>query len=102
MGERFLRLRNKKFKMGIATAKLENEYEIAKIVACKHSQYQLPIGKVVVRVDPEYYRPKEVDLLRGDPTNSKTKLVLHPKYNLIILANKMGQFEVGIFKYDLS
>jgi GDP-D-mannose dehydratase len=29
------------------------------------------IGTVVLRVDPEYYRPTEVDLLIGDPTKSK-------------------------------
>jgi GDPmannose 4,6-dehydratase len=33
--------------------------------------YQIAIGTVVLRVDPEYYRPTEVDLLIGDPTKSK-------------------------------
>lgn len=31
-------------------------------------------GNVVVRVDPAYFRPTEVDLLLGDPTKIKTKL----------------------------
>ena len=31
-------------------------------------------GKVVVRVDPKYFRPTEVDLLLGDPSKAKTKL----------------------------
>ena len=32
------------------------------------------IGKEVLAVDPQYYRPTEVDLLLGDSTKSKTKL----------------------------
>lgn len=31
-------------------------------------------GKVLVEVDPRYFRPTEVDLLIGDPTKAKTKL----------------------------
>jgi GDPmannose 4,6-dehydratase len=31
-------------------------------------------GKVLVQVDPAYFRPTEVDLLLGDPTKAKTKL----------------------------
>ena len=30
--------------------------------------------RVVVRIDPEYFRPTEVDLLLGDPTKAKTTL----------------------------
>jgi GDPmannose 4,6-dehydratase len=35
-------------------------------------------GKVLIEVDPEYYRPTEVDLLLGDPTKAKTKLGWNP------------------------
>ena len=31
-------------------------------------------SRVLVKVDPRYYRPTEVDLLLGDPTKAKTKL----------------------------
>jgi GDPmannose 4,6-dehydratase len=34
----------------------------------------LTVGQVVVRVDPRYFRPTEVDTLLGDPTKAKTKL----------------------------
>ena len=72
----------------------KNEYEIAKIVSCNQPQYQLPIGKVVVRVDPEYYRPTEVDLLIGDPTKAKTKLGWNPKYSLTMLVKEMVNFDI--------
>jgi GDPmannose 4,6-dehydratase len=31
-------------------------------------------GEILVMVDPEYFRPAEVDLLLGDPTKARTKL----------------------------
>ena len=65
------------------------ENEIAKVQACSNPAYQLEIGKVVVRVDPSYYRPTEVDLLLGDPTKAKTQLGWEPKYDLSLLVKEM-------------
>ena len=67
----------------------EQENEIAKVSACHNPLYQLPTGTIVVRVDPQYYRPTEVDLLIGDPTKSKTKLGWEPKYDLAGLVKEM-------------
>lgn len=36
-------------------------------------------GKVLVEVDPKYFRPAEVDQLLGDPTKSRTKLGWNPR-----------------------
>ncbi|KUG10412.1 GDP-mannose 4,6-dehydratase [Elizabethkingia sp. HvH-WGS333] len=66
-----------------------NENEIARVQACNNPLYQLEIGKIVVRVDPEYYRPTEVDLLIGDPTKSKEQLGWEPKYDLKALVKEM-------------
>lgn len=41
--------------------------------------YNLEAGKVVVKVDPKYYRPTEVDLLIGDPTKAMSKFRLEAK-----------------------
>jgi len=76
----------------------ENENEIAKIKSCNHPEYQLEIGKVVVRVDPEYYRPTEVDLLIGDPTKSKTKLGWKPQYDLSAMVKEMVISDLEIVK----
>jgi GDPmannose 4,6-dehydratase len=65
------------------------ENEIAKVQACSNPAYQLEIGKVVVRVDPSYYRPTEVDLLLGDPTKAKTQLGWVPEYDLAGLVREM-------------
>ena len=65
------------------------ENEIAKVESCTNPAYQLEIGKVVVRVDPSYYRPTEVDLLLGDPTKAKTQLGWEPEYDLAGLVKEM-------------
>ncbi|WP_348799446.1 GDP-mannose 4,6-dehydratase [Flavobacterium adhaerens] len=75
----------------------ENENEVAKVVSCNNPLYQLEIGKVVVRVDPEYYRPTEVDLLIGDPTKSKTILGWEPKYDLKTLVKEMVESDLNFY-----
>ncbi|PJE48044.1 MAG: GDP-mannose 4,6-dehydratase [Sediminibacterium sp.] len=77
-----------------------NENEIAKISACKNPLYQLEVGKVVVKVDPEYYRPTEVDLLIGDPTKAKTKLGWEPKYNLNSLVSEMVASDIAFLSLN--
>lgn len=74
----------------------ENESEIAKVIACNNPLYQLELGKTVVSVDPEYYRPTEVDLLLGDPTKSKTQLGWEPKYNLQALVKEMVESDLKL------
>jgi GDPmannose 4,6-dehydratase len=84
--------------VGIALMfKGENESETAQIVSCNNPIYQLPIGKVVVRVDPEYYRPTEVDLLIGDPTKSKTQLGWKPQYDLAAMVKEMVESDLKLF-----
>ena len=75
-----------------------NESEIANVVSCSNPLYQLEIGKTVVSVDPEYYRPTEVDLLLGDPTKSKTQLGWTPKYDLAGLVKEMVASDLEILK----
>jgi GDPmannose 4,6-dehydratase len=76
----------------------DNENEVGKIKACNHPEYQLEIGKVVVRVDPQYYRPTEVDLLIGDPTKSKTQLGWVPQYDLAGLVKEMVASDLELMK----
>jgi GDPmannose 4,6-dehydratase len=46
-------------------------------------------GKVIVRVDPRYFRPTEVETLLGDPTKAKTKLGWAPKTSFAELVAEM-------------
>ncbi|AOZ98549.1 GDP-mannose 4,6-dehydratase [Flavobacterium commune] len=65
------------------------ENEIATVVVCNNPEFQIEIGKTVVKIDPEYYRPTEVDLLIGDPVKANTKLNWKPKYDLGLLVKEM-------------
>lgn len=60
----------------------------------------LKLGTTVVKVDPKYFRPTEVDLLLGDPTKSKTKLGWVPKYDLQALVEDMMQADLHLMKKD--
>lgn len=60
----------------------------------------LKIGQTVVKVDPRYFRPTEVDLLLGDPTKAKTKLNWQPKYDLPLLVKDMMQSDLNLVKKD--
>ena len=61
---------------------------------------KLFLGTTVVKVDPKYFRPTEVDLLLGDPTKSKTKLGWQPKYDLQALVKDMMQADLSLMKKD--
>ena len=41
----------------------------------------LSVGDVVMRINPRYFRPAEVDTLLGDPTKAKEKLGWVPEDN---------------------
>jgi GDPmannose 4,6-dehydratase len=84
--------------MGIElTFEGENEHEIARVKSCSNPQHQLEIGKVVVCVDPRYFRPTEVDLLIGDATKANEKLNWKPKYDLDRLVEEMVLSDVELF-----
>lgn len=76
----------------------EAENEFAMVASCAHPDFQIEIGKIVVRIDPRYYRPTEVDLLLGDPTKSKTKLGWEPKYSLETLVKEMVFADVELVR----
>jgi GDPmannose 4,6-dehydratase len=46
-------------------------------------------GKVLIEVDPRYYRPTEVDILIGDPTKAKEKLKWKAKVEFVELVKMM-------------
>jgi GDPmannose 4,6-dehydratase len=71
------------------------------VKSCSNKEYNLPIGKEVICVDPHYYRPTEVDLLIGDATKAKEKLGWTPEYSLKELINEMIEHDLSIMKKEL-
>ncbi len=78
----------------------KDEAEEAYVVK-NSGEYKLGEGQVVVKVDPKYYRPTEVDLLIGDPTKAMTKLGWKPKYDLAALVKEMVASDISLFKKEL-
>jgi GDPmannose 4,6-dehydratase len=46
-------------------------------------------GKIVVKVDPKYFRPAEVETLLGDPSKAKKELGWEPEYDFNMLVHEM-------------
>ena len=69
-------------------------------VAENNSNYNLEIGKTIIKVDPKYYRPTEVELLIGDPSKAKAKLGWVTKYNLNSLVKEMIESDILLFKNE--
>ena len=63
--------------------------------------FDLKEGQVVVKIDPKYYRPTEVDLLIGDASKAKDKLGWQPKYDLASLVKEMVASDLELFKKEL-
>lgn len=57
-------------------------------------------GKVLIEVDPRYFRPAEVELLLGDSTKARTELGWKPKYDLQALVKDMVQSDFELAKKE--
>lgn len=60
----------------------------------------LTVGLPVLKIDPRYYRPTEVELLIGDPTKSQEKLGWKPKHTLDSLIDDMVTSDLKLFQKD--
>jgi len=60
--------------------------------------FSLKPGQEVVAVDPNYFRPTEVDLLIGDATKAREKLGWQPKYTLQEMIKEMVAYDLELFR----
>lgn len=63
--------------------------EVARVVGTSANNDFLKEGQIVIRVDPQYYRPAEVDSLLGDPAKIKKELNWQPKFTLNDIIKEM-------------
>jgi GDPmannose 4,6-dehydratase len=59
-----------------------------------------PPGTVIVRVDPRYYRPCEVETLLGDPSKSREKLGWTPRISFMDMVKEMVTADLEEAKRD--
>ena len=55
----------------------------------------LKVGDVVVRIDPRYFRPTEVETLLGDPTKAKSQLKWVPEITVQEMCQEMVIADLG-------
>ncbi len=69
------------------------EAEVGTVASVTEVEGQAPascrVGDVVVKVDPRYFRPTEVESLLGDPSKAKAKLGWVPKTTLPEIVREM-------------
>jgi len=93
-------------RMAFAEAGIEIEFdgkginEVGIIKNCSNPGCQLEKGTIVVKVDEDYFRPTEVDLLIGDSTKAKEKLGWVPSYTLTELVSEMVAEDLDKFKKE--
>ncbi len=74
--------------------------EIGYVQAISDAGYAFKVGQEVIRIDPKYFRPTEVDLLIGDPTKANEKLGWKPEYDLKALVQEMMESDLKLFEKD--
>ena len=78
----------------------EGEHEVGTVAAVIGDKAQCRIGDVIVRVDPRYFRPTEVETLLGDPSKAKQKLGWAPATTLAELVHEMVDSDYVAAKRD--
>jgi GDPmannose 4,6-dehydratase len=74
--------------------------EVGYVVSVSNPEWKVQKDQVVVRIDPKYFRPTEVELLLGDPTKAKAQLGWEPEFDLDGLINDMVTSDLELFRRD--
>ena len=78
----------------------EGENEVGIVAAVTGNRAKVKVGDVIVKVDPRYYRPTEVETLLGDPSRARDKLGWTPKTSLQELVKEMVEADYTSAKRD--
>ena len=78
----------------------EGDKEVGIVAAVTGDRAKVKVGDVIVKVDPRYYRPTEVETLLGDPTRAREKLGWTPKITLPELVKEMVESDYTSAKRD--
>jgi len=87
-------------KVGISVAFRGEGLTEEGFVVSTRANSKIKVGQVIIKIDPKYFRPTEVELLIGDPTKAKEKLKWEIKYDLDALIADMVDSDMALFKRD--
>ena len=63
--------------------------EVGIVASVEGDKAKCKVGDVIVKVDPRYFRPSEVETLLGDPSKAKKKLGWEPQISFKELVREM-------------
>jgi GDPmannose 4,6-dehydratase len=78
----------------------DGEAEVGVVTQIEGDKAKCKVGDVIVKVDPRYYRPTEVETLLGDPSKAKAKLGWVPKITLPELVKEMVESDYDAARRD--
>jgi GDPmannose 4,6-dehydratase len=78
----------------------EGEREVGIVVAVNGNKAKVKPGDVIVKVDPRYFRPTEVETLLGDPSKAKAKLGWEPTTSFEQLVREMVESDYDAARRD--
>lgn len=78
----------------------EGVHETASVKSCSNSDFHLTEGQEILKIDPAYFRPTEVELLIGDASKARKELGWKPKYDLEMLINEMVDSDLELMQRD--
>jgi len=59
-------------------------------------------GKVLIEIDPRYFRPTETDPLLGDPTKARKILNWHHTTSFTQLIQEMVKYDIDLLKAKMN
>ncbi|AKJ27912.1 GDP-mannose 4,6-dehydratase [Caldimonas brevitalea] len=78
----------------------EGENEVGIVSKVEGDRAKCKVGDVIVRVDPRYFRPTEVETLLGDPTRAKERLGWTPRITFQELVKEMIESDYTAARRD--
>ncbi len=78
----------------------QGEAEVGIVAQVSGNRAKCKVGDVVVRVDPRYFRPTEVETLLGDPSKAKAKLGWSPTTTFEQLVQEMVESDYSSARRD--
>ena len=79
---------------------IDEELFVKKVGDAYLENFTKRVGEEVVGVDPQYFRPTEVELLIGDATKARTRLGWEPEYSLAALIEDMMKNDIKLMKKE--
>lgn len=74
----------------------QGEHEHGRVFSCEETYHGINVGDIIVRIDPRYYRPAEVETLLGDPSKARKVLGWAPKISFERMVGEMIEHDLQL------